>query len=333
MSSSPVDITIAGAGLAGLFTAYALAKHGVRVEIVDPHPPGSGASQAAAGMLAPCYEAVLEGREAGDPFLKTCLMAREEWATAHEPLEAESGLRIGYSDTPSLVRPAVGQGRASLNSTARHLDRLNLPFAWQGDALELPLDGQVDNRAVITALVAVLEGRGVMMRDASLADARGDILVDARGWRGFGVSPVKGTAISFAPHPGLPEQVIRFGARYLAPKRDRVVLGATSLAGASDTSVGKDDVDTLIKDAAALYPAVLETDILERWSGVRPRTADGMPVLGWTGPRHFAVGGFFRNGVLLAPLMGTWAAQLILGESIPPGSEVFDPVRLSLSAA
>ena len=332
--SEQTHIIIAGAGLAGLFTAYALTGRGVKVRVVDPLPPGSGASWAAAGMLAPCYEAVLERPEAGDPLLKACLAARTAWEEVAGPLAEEAGMEIGYDPRPSLARAAADAPAGWLDSVSEYLDELGLPYAPAGEEemLELPLDGQVDNRAVITALVHLLEARGVDFHRGDLKGVIGGIIVDARGWQGPGASPVKGTAVSLAPHVGLPDRVVRFGNRYLAPKAGRVVLGAVSQAGISDTRVSEEDVQALLGDAAKLYPAVRETEVLERWSGVRPRAQDGLPILGWARTNRYLIGGYFRNGVLLAPLMGQWAASHILDGALPPEAIPFSPDRLSLSA-
>ena len=55
MSSSP-DVIVVGAGLIGCAVAHALSRAGAAVCVLDAHVPGSGASQASAGMLCPYIE-------------------------------------------------------------------------------------------------------------------------------------------------------------------------------------------------------------------------------------------------------------------------------------
>ena len=47
-----VDVIVAGAGVIGLTIALRLADEGRRVVLIDPEPPGSGASYGNAGTIA-----------------------------------------------------------------------------------------------------------------------------------------------------------------------------------------------------------------------------------------------------------------------------------------
>ena len=53
-------IAIAGAGIIGLSCALELARRGATITLYDPNTPGRGASWAAAGMIAPAFEAASE---------------------------------------------------------------------------------------------------------------------------------------------------------------------------------------------------------------------------------------------------------------------------------
>ncbi|MFB3301873.1 NAD(P)/FAD-dependent oxidoreductase [Pseudomonas sp. AMR01] len=50
--STPVDIAVVGAGIIGVACALQLARHGLRVIVLDPQEPGMGASYGNAGHLA-----------------------------------------------------------------------------------------------------------------------------------------------------------------------------------------------------------------------------------------------------------------------------------------
>lgn len=108
---------------------------------------------------------------------------------------------------------------------------------------------------------------------------------------------------------------------YLVPRTDgTVVIGATSreddLAGASAGGVFQ-----LLRDAQALVPGVADLEVREVMARARPGTPDDAPYLGRIrepdgGPVPGLVvsTGYFRHGVLLAPLAARLAAQLVTGQ-------------------
>ncbi len=55
--TEPADIAVIGAGVVGLGIAWRLAQRGAIVSVFDRATAGSGATHAAAGMLAACAEA------------------------------------------------------------------------------------------------------------------------------------------------------------------------------------------------------------------------------------------------------------------------------------
>ncbi|MEO8499898.1 MAG: FAD-dependent oxidoreductase, partial [Vicinamibacteria bacterium] len=70
--------------------------------------------------------------------------------------------------------------------------------------------------------------------------------------------------------------------------------------------------------------------IAETWTGLRPATPDGLPVIGRVAVEGLIVaGGLFRNGILLGPLVGEIAAALALGETPSHDLTPFDPARFA----
>ena len=107
---------------------------------------------------------------------------------------------------------------------------------------------------------------------------------------------------------------------YLVPRNDgTVVIGATSREdGRDQPSAG--GVFALLRDAQALVPAVADLDVAEVMARARPGTPDDLPYLGRLldpdaapVPGVAVSTGFFRHGVLLAPLAARLAAQLLTG--------------------
>ena len=341
-------IAIAGAGVAGLCLAVTLLRRGQRVTLYDPASAEETASWAAAGMLAPTYEAATDSP--GHPEMYGLLeSARDLGDEGPQSLGIERQ-QIGLM-LSSSVALAVSAGQASMfrrlakHGRARALDVGDLASLGNVNpdgfvaAFWLPRDGQVDNRAFVRRLTQKVlslggERQSLAVEPAKVApgDLSADCIVDARGWRAPAMTPVKGTAMALARHPGLPGHVVRWGRNYLVPKADRVVLGAHAMPGLTDTSVDPAIIDELCEEAALIFPAVKDADVLETWSGVRPRSADGAPVLGWTGPGHYQLGGLYRDGFLLAPRLADWAASDILGDVLPDLARRFTPDRFKVRA-
>ena len=89
-----IDVVIAGGGLIGAGIAWRCVQSGLSVTVIDPDP-GSGASHAAAGMIAPVSEATF-GEER---LLRLCLESTARYPDFVAELEAvtggPAGLRTG----------------------------------------------------------------------------------------------------------------------------------------------------------------------------------------------------------------------------------------------
>jgi len=70
---------------------------------------------------------------------------------------------------------------------------------------------------------------------------------------------------------------------------------------AFDKSVQPEAIQQLLAEAAALWPPLKQAQIVETWAGLRPGTADHLPMIGSNGPNCWLATGHFRNGILLAP--------------------------------
>jgi len=92
------DVAVAGGGLIGLATAWRAAQRGLSVTVVDDSP-GTGASAAAAGMLAPVTEAGY--RE--EALLRLGLASVERWPAFAADVERAGGTPIGLRTAGTLV--------------------------------------------------------------------------------------------------------------------------------------------------------------------------------------------------------------------------------------
>ena len=93
-----VDVVVVGGGLIGLGIAWRAAGRGLSVLVADP-TPGAGASQAAAGMLAPVSE-LHYGERA---LLDLNLISARLFGGWSAELREVTGLDIGYRDCGTVV--------------------------------------------------------------------------------------------------------------------------------------------------------------------------------------------------------------------------------------
>jgi glycine oxidase len=135
------------------------------------------------------------------------------------------------------------------------------------------------------------------------------------------IRPIKGEVIRLrADRDALPCERIIVGERfYLVPRPDgEVVLGATVEERGFDLSVSAGGVHELLREAYRALPELAELEFVEAAAGLRPGTPDNAPIIGPLGSDSaLIVGGLYRHGVLLAPLIAEAAGALLTGGALP----------------
>lgn len=177
------DVVIVGGGVIGMGIAWRAAQRGVAVTVVDP-APGSGATQAAAGMLAPTTE--LHYGET--PLLALTLASASRYPGFVADLQRQSGVDVGYRtcgtvhvgwDAADLAALrdlqafGVTQGLAGQMVGSRELRRLEPALAaGLPGALHAPDDHQVDNRRLHQALTVAADAAGVRVVTDRVGEVR-----------------------------------------------------------------------------------------------------------------------------------------------------------------
>jgi glycine/D-amino acid oxidase-like deaminating enzyme len=68
----------------------------------------------------------------------------------------------------------------------------------------------------------------------------------------------------------------------------------------------------LLSRAQGICPELQDASVAEHWSGLRPGTADGLPILGKSPLDGLIYAtGHYRNGILLAPITAKLIAELV----------------------
>jgi D-amino-acid dehydrogenase len=141
----------------------------------------------------------------------------------------------------------------------------------------------------------------------------------------------KGYHLDLERAPGDPHVPISFEEAHViaTPLPDRLRLSGTlELAAGLDTSINRPRLEA-IRSAAARLLGLRERKELEVWSGLRPCTPDGLPVIGRPSgiePLVLATG-HARKGLSLAPITGRLVAEFVVGEKPSIDLEPFTPDR------
>ena len=358
-STPGLGVVVVGGGIIGLACADELVRAGHDVRVCDP-APGSGATYAAAGMLAPGGEAWF-----GEETLLS--LGRESlgrWPSFAASLEERSGIDVDLRTAGTLL---VAGDRDDLVEVRRscmlledagvrveELDRRALrskePTLGSGvvGGAFLPDDHQVNPRRVARALLGVLGDRvvrscaepaedGVVLTDGTRL--RADVVVLATGARGMPrVRPVRGEVVRVRSRDA-PAHVLRarlHGERvYVVPRRGgEVVIGATEeehATGGPEPLPTVGGVARLLETARALAPGLDTAELLEVVARERPGSSDNGPMIGPTpspGPaRRLLAGGHYRGGVLLAPVTAAAVRAHVEGLDVPEPARPFTPDR------
>jgi glycine oxidase len=148
------------------------------------------------------------------------------------------------------------------------------------------------------------------------------------------VEPVRGQLLGLRGLVPAPARVLYAGRQgYAVAKRDGLTL-----VGATEERAGFEARPTEAAEAALnevglrLLRGFPSATLARAWVGLRPRSPDGLPLLGQLpdvtgGSALFVATGHFRNGVLLAPATAQGMASMVLDGVRPAGWDAFDPRR------
>lgn len=174
-----------------------------------------------------------------------------------------------------------------------------------------------------------LQGRDLHAETTILATGAWTRLLGDSIGASMPIKPVKGQLIAFANTPLRPSRVISGHGGYVRPRPDGTTMVAATEEpdGGFDRRVTGDGVAWLLELTRTLCPILLQGEVAETWSGLRPgsETNDPLigPVPGFAG--LWVCAGHFRTGAKEAPATAVLVAEALTSGEIPPLLEAFDP--------
>ena len=362
---SPKVIVIGG-GIIGCAIARELAGAGCRVTLLERGKVGSEASSAAAGILCPQLEAEGPSPLLDLGLGSLALYADFVEAVRRETgIDAE--LDTAGTIVPDLTRDDVLTSERVFrwqHEAGLPIERLSaeeiagLEGHLSGSILGgifFPKTGRVNPVSLTRALALSARARGVDIREgcpvvslrttgeriigADLADGQileADSTVLASGaWSSalvpkirIQVVPVRGQMLVFETHRPPRRHVLVTPRAYLAFRRDgSVLVGSTTELAGFEKRVTPKAMMKLIASAMALDPTLESADFAGAWSGLRPGTSDGLPLIGPVLPGLVTATGHYRNGILLAPITAALITESILRGQTSFSLEPFSPLR------
>ena len=341
-----VDLTVMGAGIFGLACAWAAARRGAKVRVIESKAIGAGSSGGLVGALAPHMPESWNPKKQFQ--LESLLMAASYW----DEVANVSGLSPGYARTgrwqvlatdDAVSRAAArGEEAASLwkgQAAWRVVDcqgRDWEPVSPSGKLIEDTLTARLHPRQAGAALVSAIRAMG---GEVVVGEVQSEgLVIWATGFAGLQTlnanlgkrvgGGVKGQSILLR-HDAFDQPQIYAPGLHVVPHEDgTVAIGSTSENEWSDPSSVDTQLEDLLANALAVCPALRGAPVLERWAGVRPRARSRAPMLGpWPGREgQFIANGGFKIGFGMAPKVGEVMADLVLEgrDTIPDGFRVED---------
>jgi glycine oxidase len=320
MTPMRADVVIVGGGIVGCAIAWYLARDGVSVTLLERGRIGHGASDAAAGMLAPMCEA----KKAG-PFADLLVAALRDYPEAARDAEVAGGLPTGYRQCGILRVAFTEDEEARLENALSLYAGAGLPYrrltteearreepalsAEMRAAVLSPEEGQAIPREIVQAFRRAAEARGARIHEYTEVTglemaggvaggvrvnggvfAANTVVLAAGAWSSLfsemlpapvSVFPVRGQVVALRNLPVPVRRVIYSYAGYAVPWPDgRLILGATQEEAGYAARTTVEGVTQVLAGAARLLPGIREAEIDAMWAGLRPGSADGRPLLG-----------------------------------------------------
>ncbi len=309
-------ITISGAGVAGLVSAWELSSRGHSVTVYERAASLSHnqCSWFAGGMLAPWCEgetAPLEVERLGQ--------GAANWWSHVTTVKHQGTLVVAHPRDQAELAQFARRTRNHQRLTSDDVAKLEPGLTGRfNQALYFADEAYLDPRQALCDLAAGLQARGVDIRFGTPAPQ--DVDVDCRGITAPlpDLRPVRGEMILIEAKNVEITRTVRFlhprHPVYLVPRGNGVyMIGATMIESDAQCPITVQSTLELLGAAYALHPGFGEASVLETGVGLRPAYSDNVPRLTRVGV-SVHLNGLYRHGFLLAPALARQLATQFFSE-------------------
>lgn len=339
------SVAILGAGLMGRLLAVTLAHAGCEVDLFDAGGPEAdgAAARVAAAMLAPLAESAV----APPSVVRMGHYALERWPELIASLDApvffqREGTLVLWHRQDGAEAARLARVLAGTREAVPELPAMQTLDAERIVALEpslgrrfsqgllLPGEGQLDNRALLAALLATLQTLPQVRLRWHAPRTLDDFAPGASGQpervidcRGLGARPqwnalrgVRGEVIRVhAPDVTLQRPTRLVHPRYplyIAPKPGSVfVIGATEIESDDMSPASVRSTLELLSAAYSVHSGFAEARIIEIATQCRPTLPDNLPAVQQPRPGVMQINGLYRHGFMIAPAILDVAMELL----------------------
>jgi glycine oxidase len=361
------DAVIAGGGLIGASIALELAEAGLKVGLYDAREPGREASWASAGMISPAPEnpgmiPFMPISLASAALYPEFIRKVEELSGKDVDYQKTGAFDVLLEgdvarELSTIIALQHGVGLRAEAISADQAREMEPALNEEIQAVIFRADeGSLDARMFTEAVLQAARRRGVEIFAGNAAKAlkkegarcRGLLLERGEAkakWtiiaagsfsariEGVGpyapVFPAKGQMVALRCEAVEIQHILWLGHKYLVPRRSgRIIAGSTIERSGFDHHVTAGGIESILREALKIVPALENARIEETWAGLRPDSPDHLPIIGPTDVEGLLIAtGHFRSGVLLTPITARLIREWVTRREVSVDWERVSPLR------